>query len=422
MADRRRFFMRTCWIAAGCALISAIASASDDRPGGSPVPSDPVFEAIRADGSTITGRIRQLGPDGQAVLVTDAGEVAVPFAKLVKLVRKGDPPASPPEGSVIVFPDGDRLRAVVGASNETGFESLPPLLADAPLPIPLDAPLAIILAPPSELSAAEDLLIRVRDEPRDSEVLWLANGDRLSGGFLGLTAQKVSLQREGGDASIDRSGVVALGFDPAVVSYPAPKLPFLELTFLDGSRLGVSECKIDQGHLVAVTRFGATIRPALNDLAQVYVRSESVSYLSDRKEAHVEYVGYLGTHRSKFGRNTTLDGRVLKVAGQPYERGLGTQSRTLLAYRIGPKDSRFQATVGLDDRAGPLGSVVFRVLVDGKEKFVTPSMTVRDAPRTIDLDISKAKILILMTEFGDRGDVQDHADWVDARLIASDIP
>ena len=69
-----------------------------------------------------------------------------------------------------------------------------------------------------------------------------------------------------------------------------------------------------------------------------------------------------------------------QLGGQPYDRGLGTQSRTLLAYRLKPGDRRFQALVGVDDRAGPLGSVVFRVLVDGKSRFTTPPMSARDTP------------------------------------------
>ncbi len=254
-------------------------------------------------------------------------------------------------------------------------------------------------------------------EPRKSEVLWLANGDRLTGGFLGLSAQKVAFEREAGPPEVDRSGVVALGFDPALASYPKPEGTYLELTFLDGSRLGVSSCRVEQGQIVAATRFGATISPPLVALARVLVRSASVAYLSERKEAVAEFVGYLGPHRGKYAKDRSIDGRTLRLGGQPYDLGLGTTSRTLLAYRLDPKDRRFQALVGLDDRAGPLGNVVFRVLVDGKERFASPPMSSRDAPRAIDVDVSGGRFVILATEFGERGDVQDGADWVEARLI-----
>jgi hypothetical protein len=88
-----------------------------------------------------------------------------------------------------------------------------------------------------------------------------------------------------------------------------------------------------------------------------------------------------------------------------------------MAYRLKPGDRRFQALIGVDDRAGPLGSVIFRVLVDGEPRLTTPSLTARDLPQSIDIDIANAKALILITEFGDRGDVRDHADWVEARII-----
>jgi hypothetical protein len=90
-----------------------------------------------------------------------------------------------------------------------------------------------------------------------------------------------------------------------------------------------------------------------------------------------------------------------------------------MAYEIVPGDRRFQATVGVDERAGPPGSVVFRVLVDNEERFKSPPQTNRDAPKSIDVDLSGGKYLILVTEFGDRGDVRDLADWVEARLIRS---
>lgn len=93
------------------------------------------------------------------------------------------------------------------------------------------------------------------------------------------------------------------------------------------------------------------------------------------------------------------------------------QSTTFLAYKIEPGDRRFQGLVGVDDRAGPLGSVVFRVLVDGKERFKTPFLTDHDAPRSVDVDLTGGRFLILATEFGDRGDVRDLADWVEARIV-----
>ena len=66
---------------------------------------------------------------------------------------------------------------------------------------------------------------RVRREPRTSEVLWLANGDRLTGGFLGLDETRVKFQTENGDPALDRPGIVAVGFDPAWSFIPGRRAP-----------------------------------------------------------------------------------------------------------------------------------------------------------------------------------------------------
>ena len=68
---------------------------------------------------------------------------------------------------------------------------------------------------------------------------------------------------------------------------------------------------------------------------------------------------------------------------------------------------------------GPLASVAFKVLLDGLDKvrYSSPTMAARETPRTIDVDISGGRLLILITEFGDRGNVQDLADWAEARII-----
>ncbi|MBX6314199.1 MAG: NPCBM/NEW2 domain-containing protein, partial [Isosphaeraceae bacterium] len=386
-------------------------------PSGAPLPSDPVFEALLTDGTTTTGRIGQLGPEDRVILVNqEQGERAIPFGQLVKLVREGEPPRSPPEGTMVLFPEGDRLRGMIGTSNETVLEVTPQVAGEAPVSIPLDSLLGLVLTPPSEPDAIQALLDRIREEKRDSDVLWMTNGDRRTGTLLELTAAKVKFQGEAGPIEPDRSAVAAIGLDPKGVSYPCPEGNFLELTLMDGSRIGVSACRVERGQVVAKARCGAMLPLGLGDLARVHVRGESIQYLSERDDGVAVYEPYLGPSRP-FRRDRSVEGHPLRLAGQPYDRGLGTQSRTLLAYRLDGRARRFQALIGLDDRAGPLGSVVFRIKVDGKEAFVSPPMTVHDAPRPVDVDVSGAKLLILMTEFGERGEVRDFADWAEARLV-----
>jgi hypothetical protein len=394
---------------------AALAADPPEGPGRGTVPSDPVFTALRTDLTTLTGRIRQIGPR-EITLVPAEGEAQViPLDRLVKLSREDMPPAVAPDGMLVLWPSGDRLyRCVITSATETALEVQSSALDH--VTIPLDSVLGLVLSPPSDVESLDLLLTRIRSEPRSSEVLWLANGDRLTGLLLGIDDKKIKFQPNQNPIDFDFSGIIAVGFDPALAVYPQPKGDYLELSMADGSRLGVTQARFEQGQIVGTTRFGATIHLALSELAQVHARTSSVVYLSDRPADADHYVAYLGPTRP-YRREGNVEGHALRLAGQTFDRGLGTQSRTLLAYRLAPGDRRFQVLVGLDDSAGALGSVVFRVRVDDRERLVTPPMSVRDTPRTIDLDVSGARWIILDTDFGERGDVRDFADWVEARII-----
>ena len=184
----------------------------------------------------------------------------------------------------------------------------------------------------------------------------------------------------------------------------------------DGSRLGVTDARLDDSTVLATTRFGVAVKVSLNELVRVHIRSKSIVYLSEREPFRVSYVPYVGPTRG-IRVDRTVDGHFFQLTGQTFDRGLGMQSTTLAAYRLQPGDRRFQAIVGVDERAGPLGSIVFRVLVDGNERFKTAPMTDHDSPKSVDVDLAGGKFVILATEFGDRGDVRDLADWVEARII-----
>jgi hypothetical protein len=141
-----------------------------------------------------------------------------------------------------------------------------------------------------------------------------------------------------------------------------------------------------------------------------------VIYLSERKTAAAQYDSYVGPTRP-FRVDRAVDGQPFQLGGQTYDRGIGTESRSLIAFRIEPGDRRFQALIGVDERAGPPGSVVFRVLVDRQERFKSAPLTDRDPPRSLDIDLAGGKVLILVTEFGERGNVRDLADWAEARIV-----
>jgi hypothetical protein len=396
-------------------LFPGIGAGGSTALAGAMVSSDPAFKALLIDGRAVSGRLVSLGPGAIKLMSTDGVAHELPLNRLIKLTRDFSAVFPALDTSHVILPDGDRImRVSIESSTDTSLEIQSDALGK--LLVPLDGALGLIFAGPSRATELDPLWEQVRALPRTSEVVWLTNGDRLAGGFLSLDDSKIKIQVRGKPVEVDRPGVVALGFDPRLISYAKPKSDFLELTLKDGSRLGVTEARIDDGTVLATTRFGAAIKFSLNELVRVHARSAAVVYLSERKTVRDQYLSYIGPTR-EYRVDRTVDGHSFHLGGQAYDRGLGTQSTTFLAYRVEPGDRRFQALVGVDERAGPLGSVGFRVLVDGKERWKTSAMTDHDPPMSVDVDLAGARYLILATEFGDRGDVRDLGDWVEARII-----
>lgn len=382
------------------------------------LPSTPAWTVRLVDGDRLTGRLERIDPGGTlAIQPADAEAPArsLSLGQVVSLDRLGAPAVpSLPESSFLLFPDGDRLRGSPVRADEAHFVLA--MSGVGPVDVPIGSVLGWVATPPAEPEALEAIVRAIRGEPGGQEVLWLANGDRLEGSYSGLTADHLEFQSRVGESRPARKEVRALAFDPKLVEYPQTRRPYLECLLLDGSRLALADLRYSQGELTAKTRFGASIRLPITEVGRLVVRSDAVEYLSERSEDAVKTTGYLGKPRP-YQRDASAEGRPIRLHGRPFDRGLGMQARTLLAYKLDASAERFQATIGLDDRAGPLGSVVFRVRLDDRELFASPPMTDGLEPIDVDVSVRGGRFLILEADFGDRGDVRDLADWADARLI-----
>jgi NPCBM/NEW2 domain len=375
---------------------------------------EPTFTAFLLDGRMETGRLVSLGPGVITLASAEGAKHELALEWVFKLTREPADTVVPLDRSMVILPEGDRLRRLtLGTATETALEAQSDALGK--LSIPLDALVGWIMVEPRLGDEVDAIWDRVRLEPRKDEVVWLSNGDRLTGGFLGYD-RVLKLLCDGKPREVESSRIVAVGFDPSLVHYPRPKSGFLEFSLHDGTRFGATDARIDDGSVEATARFGGKVRFPLGELVAVHVRNPSYVYLTERKPVRASYFPYVGPTR-EYRMDRMVDGHLFELGGQTFDRGIGTQSRTLLAYRIEAGDRRFQARVGVDERAGPAGSVVFRVLVDKEKRFQSQPLTHRDAPVAIDVDLAGGKFLILDTDFGERGNIRDFADWVEARLV-----
>jgi alpha-galactosidase len=113
----------------------------------------------------------------------------------------------------------------------------------------------------------------------------------------------------------------------------------------------------------------------------------------------------------------SVDGHPLSLDGKRFEHGLGTHANSTFHIALGGNGDRFTATVGVDDEVDKKGSVVFKVIGDGKTLWDSGVLRGGDPAKEVAVALEGVKVLVLAV--GDAGDGidHDHADWADARIV-----
>jgi alpha-galactosidase len=108
----------------------------------------------------------------------------------------------------------------------------------------------------------------------------------------------------------------------------------------------------------------------------------------------------------------------LSINGQKFERGVGSHATGVLWIDLGAGADQFLASVGVDDAVlGQAGSVIFKIIGNGKKLWVSDVMKPGQAAKAVKVDLKGIKTLILMADDAGDGASFDHANWADARFM-----
>lgn len=198
----------------------------------------------------------------------------------------------------------------------------------------------------------------------------------------------------------------------------AGKPPIFPVTveLSDGSVVSGTIERADAESIEVATSVGAVVELKVSDIMSLRVRSPRVVYVSDLTPAVERTEGIL--HRPwPVRKDLSVSARALSIGGRMFDKGLGVHSKTDLDYQIDRVYESLVATIGIDDAVRPSGSVVFRVLGDGKVLFDSGDLTGSDPPRDVKVDVTGVTSLTLAVDYGEGLDLSDHADWGGARLL-----
>jgi hypothetical protein len=266
----------------------------------------------------------------------------------------------------------------------------------------------------------------------------LRNGDRLQSRVEGIHGGVATLATDLGklDVSLDRIAFIKTAEFPP--SWPKEEQPCIAIVLTDGERLlgevlGEADGKLHFRRLPAAGGVGATGAPSgaveagkpaelafpTSSVREVRYLGRGVVYLSDLEPAQVEEKPFFG-YPLAWQRDLSVGKGRLTLREQAFDKGLGVHARCRLTYALDGTYARFHALIGVDDEARGKGNCVFEVWLDGKQRFASGPVTGQDAPRPVDLDVTGAKELVLLVDFGEGGDVGDRGDWADAYLITAE--
>jgi len=120
------------------------------------------------------------------------------------------------------------------------------------------------------------------------------------------------------------------------------------------------------------------------------------------------------------GEGAAGDGRTLSISGTTFPTGIGVHAGSDLHF-ANTTGTTFTSTVGVDDEVGANGSVVFQVFTDGTKVYDSGLVTRATGSRAVSVDIRGTKDVRLVVTDGGNGNLFDHADWANAKVLSAAV-
>jgi hypothetical protein len=324
-----------------------------------------------------------------------------------------------PRGPHIELVNGDRITGTVVSADGDSLR----------LSLPVRGPEQIVRIPLSALRAAW-ITRRPEDDPawlfapRKRDVIQSRNGDLTLGAIAGIDPDRklIRYQAEGKEQQLPLSRIATIGFNTDLARARRPKGQFYRLTLSDGTRLSATDVSFDGTTWSVQTLFKDSIRIPASNLISIDKEQGNTAWLSDLKPTDYQYQSF-GDETFNWSADRSVSGDALRLktaAGEStFDRGIGLHAECSITFSLAGKYKRFETLTGLDARSGMRGDAVIAITVDGKEQSLDGKgrLTFAGGPIAINLDVTGAKELKIAIRNGNGGNVQDHVDLAEARLV-----
>lgn len=297
-----------------------------------------------------------------------------------------------------------------GVTIVTGIEELDALLYPARIPAAWSRPV--------EAAREGDRLYR-----RSREAL-----DELGGGTLSFSAANIGFEINGiGAKQVPLGEVAALFIDREARELYEPRqregAP-VEVELVDGSRLRGALQRLSLAGCELLRADGERLEIPLRSLLELSVRDGRSAWLTELAPSDAPACTPFGddlglTWPTRLDR--AVSGGRLRVQSRVSPRGIGMHAPNRMSWTLDGSWQRLSGAVGIDDSSRVLaarGSVVFRVLCDGKEAWKSEVVRGGEQPRALPaIDLGGVRQLELVVEDAGDGFAGDRANWLDMVLV-----
>lgn len=398
--------------------------------GGTPALAGIPAEVHTLDAVVHEGELVTMDPVGELTLLRDEERNTIPLERVHMIrftaatnLRPEDAADSEPYSAGILLAGGDYLTGSL-AGGDTDFVAWShPLLGR--LQLSIDALRILLPGKPDipagfgrfDLSTGEDVVYRARDKVSGDDFI-SGTVDSFSGtglafdcslGLVDFTFEQLEAVVIAGDGpSTDESGA---GGVIVLLRGGSGRLSGIVESF-GGDRLRLA------------CRCGLEVSIPVAAIDSIAFRRETWTFLSDLEPAEVAETPYLGSAEDflyPFQGDRSVTGRELSCGGMRFAKGLGVHARCSLTYELDGGYKAFHAFAGISDEVLTLkakGSIVFRVLVDGRKVFESPRRRGGDGVLALPLiPLEGAGRLTLEADFADGFDSGDRGLWGQPILV-----
>lgn len=197
------------------------------------------------------------------------------------------------------------------------------------------------------------------------------------------------------------------------------------LTLRDGTILRGSVQAWGDGEITLKHHVLGAMKLSERNLMSVTFKNGRYLYLSDMEFSKdpEERPYYLPAdfkpeeHLFKVKRDQAQGGAPISIRGKTYAKGLGVHAISRLSFNLRKGYSKMVGIVGVDDSAGDLASVEFKIYGDGKLLWESGVIRRSSAEKKVDLSVLNVNELVLEVTAADNADVQDRANWANFKVV-----